>query len=128
MAAQKAYEMAGLKDPTAELDVVEVTERFSHEELMIYEALDLCRKGKGKVLVERGVTERKGHMPVNPSGGALGADPVNATGLVRIAEAAKQIREEAGKYQIQGARQALAHSQIGLCAQSNIVFVLGREE
>jgi len=124
-AAKKAYEMAGLKDPSTELDVAEVTERFSHEELMIYEALGLCREGKGKILIETGVTERKGQMPVNPSGGALGADPVYATGLVRIVEAAKQIRGEAGKYQIQGVRQALAHGQTGLCAQSNIVFILG---
>jgi acetyl-CoA C-acetyltransferase len=127
-AAKKAYKMAGLKDPSTELDVAEVTERFSHEELMIYEALGLCREGKGKTLIETGVTKRKGQTPVNPSGGALGADPVLATGLVRIVEAAKQIRGEAGEYQIQGVKQALAHGQTGLCAQSNIVFILGGEE
>jgi len=127
-AAKKAYKMAGLKDPSTELDVAEVTERFSHEELMGYEALGLCQKGEGKTLVETGVTQKNGQMPVNPSGGALGADPIYATGLVRIVEAAKQIREEAGEFQIPGVGQALAHGQTGLCAQSNIVFILGGEK
>jgi acetyl-CoA C-acetyltransferase len=128
MSAKKAYEMAGIENPFTELDVVEVTERFSHEELMIYEALGLCREGKGKILIERGVTERKGQMPVNPSGGALAADPICATGLIRIVEAAKQIRGEANGYQIPNVEQALAHGQTGICAQSNVVFVLAGEK
>jgi acetyl-CoA C-acetyltransferase len=126
-AARDAYEMAGVRDPLTELDVFEVSEKFAHEELMIYEALGLCRKGKGKVLLEKGLTEKDGEIPVNPSGGALGADPVCATGLVRIVEAAKQIREEADGYQISGARRALAHGQFGMCAQKNWVFILGGE-
>jgi len=126
-AAKKAYKMAGLKAPFTELNVAEVTERFSHEELMICEALGLAKEGEGKNLVERGVTERKGQIPVNPSGGALGADPTYATGLVRIVEAAKQIGGDAGEHQIKGVKQALAHGQTGLCAQSNIVFILGGE-
>lgn len=127
IAAENAYEMAGIRDPFAELDVVEVSERFAHEELMFYEALGLCREGKGKVLVEKGVTEMYGEMPVNPSGGALGADPICATGLIRIIEAAKQIWGEANGYQIPDVRRALAHGQFGICAQKNIVFILGGE-
>jgi len=126
-AAENAYEMAGIRDPFAVLDVVEVSERFAHEELMFYEALGLCREGKGKVLVEKGVTEMYGEMPVNPSGGALGADPICATGLIRIIEAAKQIWGEANGYQIPDVRRALAHGQFGICAQKNIVFILGGE-
>ncbi len=126
-AAKVAYDMAGVRDPFAELDVLEVTERFSHEELMMYEALGLCREGKGKIFIEEGVTWMDGEVPVNPSGGALGADPVCATGLVRIIEAAKQIRGEADGYQIPGARRALAHGQFGICAQKSVVFVLGGE-
>ncbi|MEM2618350.1 MAG: thiolase family protein [Candidatus Hadarchaeales archaeon] len=126
-AARDAYEMAGIKNPYAELDVFEVSEKFAHEELMIYEALGLCREGKGKALLEKGLTEKEGEIPVNPSGGALGADPVCATGLVRIVEAAKQIRGEAGNYQIPGVRRALAHGQFGICAQKNWVFILRGE-
>jgi acetyl-CoA C-acetyltransferase len=124
-AAATAYKMAGIKDPLSELDVAEVSEKFAHEELMIYEALGLCKEGQGKNLIEKGTTRRDGSMPVNPSGGALGADPVCATGLVRVVEAAKQIRCEAGKYQVPGACRALAHGQFGICAQKNAVFVLG---
>jgi acetyl-CoA C-acetyltransferase len=126
-AARDAYEMAGVRDPLTELDLFEVSEKFAHEELMIYEALGLCRRGKGKILLEKGLTEKDGEVPVNPSGGALGADPVCATGLVRIVEAAKQIRGEADGYQISGAHKALAHGQFGICAQKNWVFILGGE-
>ncbi len=124
-AARTAYEMAGVKDPLAELDAAEVSEKFAHEELMIYEALGLCDEGQGKSLIERGATRRDGEMPVNPSGGALGADPVCATGLIRVIEAAKQIRGEAGECQVPNVRRALAHGQFGMCCQKNTVYVLG---
>lgn len=124
-AAQEAYRMAGVKNPSTEIDVAEVSEKFAHEELMIYESLGLCKEGKGKTLIEKGTTKRDGKIPVNPSGGALAADPVCATGLARIIEAAKQIRGEANGYQIPNVRRALAHGQFGIGAQKNIVFVLG---
>ncbi len=127
IAAQKAYAMAGVKEPMAELDFAEVTERYAHEELMIYEALGLCDKGRGKGLVRSGVTEAGGEFPVNPSGGALGADPICATGLIRLVEAVKQIRGEADGYQVEGVGRAVAHGQFGICAQKNAVFVLGGE-
>ena len=126
-AANDAYKMAGITDPFTELDVVEVSERFAHEELMIYEALGLCREGKGKVLLENGATGKDGELPVNLSGGALAADPVCATGLNRVVEAAKQLRGEANGYQVPWAKRALAHGQFGICAQKNVVFILGSE-
>ncbi len=124
-AARTAYKMAGVKEPLSELDVAEVSEKFAHEELMIYEALGLCEECQGKDLIERGTTRRDGEMPVNPSGGALGADPVCATGLIRVVEAAKQIRGEADSYQVPGVLRALAHGQFGICAQKNTIFILG---
>jgi len=126
-AAARAYRMAGITDPFNQLDLAEVTERYAHEELMIYEALGLCREGKGAALVQNGVTDFEGDFPVNPSGGALGADPICATGLVRVIEAAKQVRGEANGYQIPGVRKALAHGQFGMCAQKNAVLILGGE-
>jgi acetyl-CoA C-acetyltransferase len=92
---------------------------------MIYEALGLAREGRGQVLIEKGLTGLDGEIPVNPSGGALSADPICATGLTRVIEAAKQIREEADGHQILGVTRALAHGQFGLCAQKNTVFILG---
>jgi acetyl-CoA C-acetyltransferase len=125
MAARTAYKMAGIKNPLSELDVAEISEKFAHEELMIYEALVLCKKGQGKNLIEKGTTRKDGDLPVNPSGGALGADPICATGLIRVIEAAKQIRGEANGYQVRGVRRALAHGQFGICAQKNTVYILG---
>lgn len=124
-AARTAYKMAGIKEPLSDLDVAEVSEKFAHEELMIYEALGLCQEGQGINLFEKGTTRRDGEMPVNPSGGALGADPVCATGLIRVIEAAMQIRGEAGAYQVPNVRRALAHGQFGICAQKNTVYILG---
>lgn len=126
-AAQAAYKMAGVTDPYNQLDVIEVSERFAHEELMFYESLGLCREGKGKVFIEEGITEICGEMPVNPSGGALGADPVCATGLIRVIEAAKQIRGEANGCQVPDVKRALAHGQFGICGQRNTVVILGSE-
>ncbi len=125
IAARRAYQMAGITDPYREVDVVEVTERFAHQELMAYEALGLCREGKAANLIEMGITEVYGDVPVNPSGGALSGDAICATGLIRLIEAVKQIRGEADN-QVDALR-AVAASQWGLCAQKSIVFVLGGE-
>jgi acetyl-CoA C-acetyltransferase len=87
---------------------------------MIYEALGLCQKGRGKYLIRSGVTERGGDFPVNMSGGAAGGDAITATGLYRLIEAIKLLKNGAGE-------RALVHSQWGLLAQKNIVFVLRRD-
>jgi len=124
IAAERAYRTAGIEDPFRQIDVAEVSERFAHQELMAYEALCFCREGMGKVLIEEGMTEVYGDMPVNPSGGALAGDAVCATGMIRLIEAVKQIRGEA-ENQVEECRTALAHAQWGLCAQKNLVFILG---
>ena len=124
-AARAACKMAGISEPEKEIDLCELHENFAHEELLFYEALRLCAPGKGGELLASGRTEMGGDLPVNPSGGALAANPVCATGLVRVAEAALQIRGEAGEHQVpREVRTALAHGQNGLCAQHNIVFIL----
>lgn len=125
-AAKTAYKMAGIEEPFREIDVAEITERFAHQELMIYEALGFCRKGKGKVLIEEGMTEVYGDIPVNPSGGTLAGDPICATGLIRLVEAVKQIRGTA-ENKVENCRTALVHTQWGLLAQKNIVFIIGDE-
>ncbi len=124
-AAKRAYDRADIEDPFAEIDVAEISERFAHEELMLYEALDFCREGKGGALMDNCATYPGAELPVNPSGGALSADPITATGLIRMIEAVKQIKGEAGKHQVPVADKALVHGQTGLCAQSNMAYVLG---
>jgi len=127
-AAETAYKMSGITNPQKEIQVWELHENFSHEELIFYEALGMCEKGKGGQLIDSKRTEPNGPMPVNPSGGALSANPVYATGLIRLCEVAMQIRGEAGEHQVKReVKTGLAHGQNGLCAQDNIVFTLKGE-
>lgn len=122
LAAEVAFKSAGIKDPKNEIDVAELFEAHAHEELIFTEALGIAEKGKGADLD----TEINGDFPVNPSGGALGGNPLCATGLIRIIEAAKQIKGEAKGYQVSGAEKAIASGQIGMCAQNNILYILER--
>jgi acetyl-CoA C-acetyltransferase len=127
LAAEKCYAMAEIGDPASEIDLAEIHECFAHEELMAYEALGFCGAGEGGELIDGGTTRMDGALPVNASGGALAANVVCAAGLARIAEAAMQVAGDAGEHQVPGVKTALAHGQTGLCAQENIVFVLGGE-
>ena len=112
VAAAEAYEGAAV-DP-ADLDAVELHDAFTIGELLHYEGLGLCAKGDGARLVADGDTRLGGRVPVNASGGMLAkSHPLGATGVVQICELAWQLRGEAGKRQVEGARLALAHSQGG---------------
>ena len=119
-AAKAAYKLAGIQDPKKEIDVAEIFEHSAYEELVLAEALGLAEKGKGGSLS----SEIGGDLPINPSGGAIGAFTPCACGLTRIVEACKQLRGEADGHVVSGANKAIAHGQIGFCAQNNIVFVL----
>jgi len=127
-AAQKAYRMADIRDPRREIDVAEVYDAFSYQELMWTEGLGFCGKGEGGKLAASGATQKDGDIPVNPSGGLLSGHPVIAAGMYRMAEAARQIRGEAGGMQVAGpVRTAVAHGVNGLAGQSHCVWVLGSE-
>lgn len=109
-AAQKAYQMAWIYEPARELDVAEVYDAFSFQELIWSEALGFCPPGEGGRLVESGKTAMDGELPLNPSGGVLCANPIGATAMVRQLEAALQVMGKAGEHQVPGARRALAHA------------------
>lgn len=119
-AGKMAYDMADIKDPKNEIDIAELHETCAHEELILTESLGLADKGKGPELN----STISGEIPINPSGGALGGNPPCAAGLIRIIEAVKQLNGEAGSYQVDGVKRAIASGQIGMCAQNNIVYVL----
>jgi acetyl-CoA C-acetyltransferase len=125
-AAQTAYKMAGIENPFKEIDVAEVYDAFSYQELMWSEGLGFCEKGGGGRLIERRETEMDGSIPVNPSGGCLSAHAVITAGLIRIAEATLQVRGDAGKRQIPGAKIALAQGINGPCGQSHCVWIVGK--
>jgi acetyl-CoA C-acetyltransferase len=107
-AARSAYAKAGIKDPLRDLDVAEIYEPVSYAELAWYEALGFCPDGEAGRLIDEGVTEMDGELPVNPSGGVLSANPVGASGVIRVAEAAKQVLGRAGEHQVAGVETALA--------------------
>lgn len=106
--AKKAYEMAGVGPE--DLDVVELHDAFAPEEIFRYEDLCLCKPGEGVELLRSGATELGGRIPVNPSGGLLSlGHPLSASGVRVVAEIALQLRGEAGKRQVEGAKVGLAH-------------------
>ena len=124
-ASERAYRMAGISDPIKEIDVAEVYDAFSYMELMWMEGLGLCKRGEAGTMIDSGVTELGGALPINPSGGVLSAHAVQVAGLARIAESVLQLRGEAGARQVDGARIALAHGIEGACGQGHCVFILG---
>jgi len=127
-AASKAYKMAGISNPSKELDVAEIHDITSYQELMEYEALGFCPEGMGGKYIQSGATSMTGDIPVNPSGGCLSTNPYTAVGLIRVAEAALQVTGRAGNHQVPGVKTALAHGISGLSAQSNCVFILSKNQ
>jgi acetyl-CoA C-acetyltransferase len=126
IAADKAYKMAKIHEPLKEIDVAEISDFSSYHELIAYEGLGFCGPGKAADLIRKGVTENKGDLPVNPSGGLLSSNPYNAAGLFRVAEAYLQLVGRADDHQIPGVKRALAQASTGFCAQGNAVFVLSK--
>ncbi|MFF2507082.1 lipid-transfer protein [Streptomyces sp. NPDC058067] len=111
-AAARVYEASGLG--IEDVDVIELHDCFSINELLTYEALGMCGPGESGKLVEDGATTYGGRWVVNPSGGLISkGHPLGATGIAQAAELTWQLRGEAGARQVADARVALAHN-IGL--------------
>ena len=93
------------------VDVVELHDCFSCNELVTYEALGLCPEGKAGVFVDSGANTYGGKVVVNPSGGLISkGHPLGATGLAQCAELNWQLRGQADKRQVPGAKVALQHN------------------
>jgi sterol carrier protein 2 len=108
-AAERAYQQSGLGPE--QLDVVELHDCFSCNELITYEALGLCPEGGGGDFVDSGAQTYGGKVVVNPSGGLISkGHPLGATGLAQCAELTWQLRGEAGRRQVVGAKHALQHN------------------
>jgi acetyl-CoA acetyltransferase len=109
LAARRVYEESGLGPE--DVDVIELHDCFSTNELISYEALGLCDAGKGAGLIDSGATTYGGQWVVNPSGGLISkGHPIGATGLAQCAELVWQLRGEAGARQVDAARVALQHN------------------
>jgi len=113
VAAERAFAEAGRE--VGEVDVVELHDCFSANELITYEALGLAAEGEGHKLVEAQATTYGGDAPVvNPSGGLISkGHPLGATGLAQCSELTWQLRGDADARQVPGAELALQHN-IGL--------------
>ncbi len=113
LAAKQAYEEAGIG--ADEIDVCELHDCFSTNELLTYEALQFAPEGEGHTLVDRQATTYGGDGPVvNPSGGLISkGHPLGATGLAQCAELTWQLRGTADARQVEGAKAAVQHN-IGL--------------
>lgn len=130
IAAQKAYEMAGIQ-PT-DIDVVELHDATSFAELLQIENLGLCSRGEAGAFTRSGATTLGGKVPVNPSGGLVSkGHPIAATGLSQIHEIVTQLRHEAGARQVESARIGVCENGGGFLKIEDaaaIVTVLGRDE
>jgi acetyl-CoA C-acetyltransferase len=124
-AAKRAYAMAGIRKPVEEIDVAEILEPFSYMEPLWLEGLGFCKPGEGAKLIDKGITTMGGKLPVNPSGGALSANPILVAGLARLIEATLQVRGGAGARQVKNVNTALAHGFNGPCGQSHCVWIVG---
>ena len=111
-AAEKAYKQAGLGP--GEIDLAEVHDCFTISEICLVEDLGFTEKGKGGEFTESGATALDGRIPVNTSGGLKSkGHPVGATGVAQAIEVYKQLRGEAGKRQVKGAKRGLCHNMGG---------------
>jgi len=111
--AHDVYRQAGITDPKAQIDVAELYVPFSWYEPMWLEGHDIAPPGGGWKMVDDGETEIEGAFPVNPSGGVLSSNPIGASGMLRMAEAANQVRGQAGEHQVDGARVSLGQAYGG---------------
>ena len=111
-AADQVYQKAGVRPD--QVQVIELHDCFSCNELITYEALGLCEPGGAGKLIENGQVTYGGKWVVNPSGGLISkGHPLGATGLAQCAELCWQLRKMCGNRQVEGANIALQHN-IGL--------------
>jgi acetyl-CoA C-acetyltransferase len=120
-ACERAYAMAGVKDPKREFDVVELNDAYAHQLPMLAEGVGLAEEGKGGKWVESGGPAKHN---VNLSGGMLNGNPIMLGGVARAVEGFLQLRGEAGERQVEGARKALAHGTTGGACQHQTVLIL----
>jgi acetyl-CoA C-acetyltransferase len=111
--AASLYKKAGISNPRKELDCAEIYVPFSWYEPMWMEGMLITEKNQGWKMTYEGATALTGDFPVNMSGGVLSSNPIGASGLLRFAESALQVRGMAGEHQVDGAKKALGHAYGG---------------
>ena len=109
-ASKLAYKKVGIN--ASDIDVAEIHDCFSIAEVLAMEDLGFSKRGEGAIDIEKGkMTLGKGKIITNPSGGLKACGhPVGATGIKQIVEITQQLRGEAGKRQVKGAKIGLTHN------------------
>ena len=127
--AADVYRQAGVTNPRRDFDCAEVYVPFSWYEPMWLENLGFAEEGEGWKLTMEGATslDEGGDIPWNCSGGVLSSNPIGASGMIRFAEAARQVRGDAGDHQVEGAKLALGHAYGG-GAQFFAMWVVGADK
>lgn len=122
IASQQAYAESGVKPE--DVDIFEVHDCFTINELIALEDLNLCEPGKAWELVESGDLEIGGNIPVNTDGGLkANGHPIGATGLAQIHEVVTQLRMEAGKRQVADPKIGLAQNIGGVGGTAGITIM-----
>jgi acetyl-CoA C-acetyltransferase len=111
--AKAVYDKAGIKNPWNDIQTAEIYVPFSWFEAMWLENLGFAAEGDGWKVVDRGDQKFGRHLPINPSGGVLCTNPIGASGMIRLGEAALQVMGRAGAHQVDGVRNALGHAYGG---------------
>jgi acetyl-CoA C-acetyltransferase len=124
--AGELYRQAGITDPRRQIDAAEIYVPFSWFEPMWMENLGFTELNEGWRMTADGSTALGGDLPVNPSGGVLSTNPIGASGMLRFAEAALQVRGRAGAHQVEGARVAMGHAYGG-GSQFFSMWIVGSE-
>jgi len=119
VAGKEAYNMAGIT--SKDIDVAEVHDCFTIAEILAYEDLGFCDPGNGGNLIDHGITEMDGELPINTSGGLKAkGHPVGATGTAQAYEIYLQLTGQAGKRQINDAQIGLTHNVGGSGATASV--------
>ncbi|MCK5547989.1 MAG: thiolase domain-containing protein, partial [Thermoplasmata archaeon] len=109
IAGKRAFHQA--KKTPKDIDLAEVHDNFTISEIMAIEDLRLVPKGQGGPVTEEGLTYVGGKIPINTSGGLKSrGNPLGATGVAQVVEVVMQMRNDAGKRQVSGAKTALTHT------------------
>ncbi len=121
-----AYQRAGLD--IDKIDVIETHDCFTSSEYAAVSAFGISKPGEEHQAIEDGKIDFKGSTPINPSGGLIGAGhPVGASGVRMALDLYKQVTDQAGNYQVEGAKNGIMLN-IGGSATTNMTFVIGNAE
>lgn len=127
LAAEQAYEMAGIRNPMAEIDYAEVYDPFTYKEMQHCEAMGLCPEGGAGRMIDDGISLKEGSLPVNASGGLQGeGNPIGA-GMSRLCWCYLQVKGQAGACQVpKDVNNAVTNGWGGMY-QYNAAMVIGRD-